>query len=357
MPSTTDTGLNQRKTTGGEAKAPRTLNDNKELMARSLIKNLPSWVPDGVKTHLDTAFGYVWPVLIAIGNLIDVLSPYVPIVMQKYEQFRKVIAPWKPELAVGMLAGLIFIFFGGYFVLTIAAFEAFRLAGWDSFADSLQKLCANYRKFRAGNEADDKRDDDGDGIDDVLQISTKNLITRKIGVFMSHTDPIVMSQCLQSIYSGSIGVLATLKIQFAKTITLGATIGECIEKPVCGILGPILRRIVPTEYHKWVQVGMEYICKSIGCSIAWLLQRIISAVHAAIRGSYMFTHAFAKWTSAHGYKGLSEGYYDEVFAALCSIMGLYIQISSMFSLPWILSFILFPLICLEFFIQQCVNFM
>lgn len=361
MPATTDPPtqtpsgeLRNRKDKGKEV---RSLDENKKIMAKNLIQQMPSWVPDNVKTNLDKLFDFVWPVFLAMCKLVDILSPLVPIVTENAKKFWTFLQPYQPMLMAPMLCGLVFIFFGGYFVLTISAFEAFRLSGWDSFCSACTTLYANYEAFKKKSEEDDKEDLDGDGIADVLQIEQKTLITRKVGVFMRSTDPVIMSQALTSIYTGFVGVVATLKIQFAKTITLGATIGECIHGPIDSILEPILYKVVPADYHKWVEVGGDYVCRSVGCSIAWFFQRIISALHAAIRGSYMFTEAFADFTKFHGYTTLSEGFWDEIFAIICSLFGLYLQITSMFMMPWILTFLLMPIVTLEWFLQLSLSFM
>jgi len=195
-----------------------------------------------------------------------------------------------------------------------------------------------------GNTEDNEKDEDNDGIADVLQIDKAHLITRKIQVFMLNTNPEEISNALGSLYTGLLGVIAALKIQFARTIALGATIGECLETPAKKYLTPVLFKMTPREYHNWVTVGVTYITRSIGVSIAWFLQRVISSVHAAIKGGTMFTAAFAEFTGKYGYTTLSEGYFDEIFAVIAAFVGLYLQLSNMFVLPWYLNLLLLPLV-------------
>merc|ERR1712007_267779 len=96
-------------------------------------------------------------------------------------------------------------------------------------------------------------------------------------------DPAVLNSSLSSLYTGWVGVLAVLKIQFAKVVTLGHAIGSRIYKTVARF-EPALEKMVPEDYSKWVGPVLNWICKAIAITIAWWTQRILSAVHGAIRG-------------------------------------------------------------------------
>ena len=59
---------------------------------------------------------------------------------------------------------------------------------------------------------------------DVNQISTKELVMRKMNLAVTAMDPNKVNGAMQGIYSGWIGVVAVLKVKFAKTIAPG----ECV---------------------------------------------------------------------------------------------------------------------------------
>jgi len=289
----------------------------------------------------------ITPVLLAIGKLINVAAPHVQKFVKYLGHLHQKLAPFHPHLLAQMFFGIVLMFFGGFFMTLIACIEAFRLTGYTPIMKALQLLWADYKKVKAASDKDDEEDLDGDGVPDVQQISAKDLASRKILVFLKSCDPTKISEATGGLYVGLVGVLATLKLQFARTITLGATIGEIISKPAIKFGHPILCAVVPVDYQRWIDVIIMYICKSIGVSIAWNLQRIISSVHSAMRGAQMFTEAFAEFTAAFGYMALSRGYWDEAFAVVCALGGFYLQINSWFSLPWILWFPLLPLVILE----------
>ena len=64
-----------------------------------------------------------------------------------------------------------------------------------------------------------------------------------------------------------------MRLKFANTITLGSTIGDAFAKPAKKVLQKPIEQAVPAEYKKWVEVGINYACKSMGVSLAWMIQR------------------------------------------------------------------------------------
>ena len=92
----------------------------------------------------------ILPFFIMGGKFINTLGPYF---VQAYDLILKgqaALAPYHPELIWGMVWGLTMMFFGGYFVLVIASYEAFRLSGWESFKVAFTKIKANYDAFQVG---------------------------------------------------------------------------------------------------------------------------------------------------------------------------------------------------------------
>jgi len=288
------------------------------------------------------------------------LRTSIPLLAKAWTYFRifyAKIQPYYPIELGKMLFGLILIFFGGYFVTTIAVIEAVNLCGWDQFNSAFELIYEDFVKVMKANEEDNKIDADNDGIADVNQISSNELVNRKVRLFLKECDPQNLSMALGGIYSGGISVMATLRIKFARVITLGASIGQVLAKPSRKYLVGVFEKLIPEDYHKWIPVVINYFCRTIGIYIAWMIQRILSAFHSALRGSYIFTEAFAEWTKKKKYSVvITEGYFDEVFCVICSIVGIYWQISSWFSLPFLLKIVLFPIIFFETILSWCVAF-
>lgn len=93
---------------------------------------------------------------------------------------------WKllPKNMVTMIFGATLCYFGGTYVASIAAIEAFRTMGFEKARKDLADVWVYVEKVQAVSVEDDAVDDDGDGIADVDQISPSELVRRKIELTM-----------------------------------------------------------------------------------------------------------------------------------------------------------------------------
>jgi len=136
-------------------------------------------------------------------------------------------------------------------------------------------------------------------------------------------------------------------MEFARTIALGVAIGDVIANPFIKFFRPIITKAIPADYEKWVEIGIQYACKLFGFWIAIFVARMLAAVHSAMRGAKMFTTSFAVYAARRGYKHLSQGYWDDIFAGAVAILGVYWQVKAGFQLPFLLKLPLLPFILLE----------
>jgi hypothetical protein len=92
------------------------------------------------------------------------------------------VLPARPRLPLNvaqMMFGLALCYFGGTFVTTIAAAEAFRTMGYEKARDDLTSLWLQIKPVLEANDEDDLKDDDGDGVADVDQLTPPELLQRK----------------------------------------------------------------------------------------------------------------------------------------------------------------------------------
>jgi hypothetical protein len=85
-------------------------------------------------------------------------------------------------------------------------------------------------KVKDANVLDDTKDDDGDGVADVQQVTPSELVRRKLVLIMKTIDePDRINTAAASIWAASISVLATLAIEFAATtaMALGVRSAQC----------------------------------------------------------------------------------------------------------------------------------
>ena len=248
-------------------------------------------------------------------------------------------------------------FFGGDFLTLIAAMEAFRMSGYEATKESIANIAQDFKKIAAENKKDDDADSNGDGVKDVLQITPADLVRRKTMLFIKVADPKRLTDSIAVISATFFAVIATLKLQFAKTITLGCAIGDAISRPADKYILPILEKSLPKEYAKWASPVMHYFIKSLSISVAWTVQRVLSAVHSAMRGGLMFSRNILAYLSKMNYIHIDaeETVLDEVVGYGFALMGIWFQLSLGFSIPFPLNVVLFPFTLLEYTLMWVVN--
>ena len=145
-----------------------------------------------VKTTVD--------VVLKIARLAGVLTEAAyPYLEQAYCTITSVyssLAPYRPDVLLPSLIGFILCFFGGEFVLLIAAVEAYRICGWTESLKCAKDLLHDFQAVAVASKKDDAVDDNHDGIPDVDQISTKELTARKLTLFVKTVDPQRFNQSL-----------------------------------------------------------------------------------------------------------------------------------------------------------------
>jgi hypothetical protein len=136
------------------------------------------------------------------------------------------------------------------FANTIAAVEAFKHSGYEKARTCFHDLKKAASDVYEANEQDNLRDDNLDGIADIDQIDKRQLLSRKITLLIRTVDPTVLQQAFIGLYQGFIGVLATLKFKFAKSIALGLSVGNMAKRPLAVLLTPTLKHVLkPGRYR------------------------------------------------------------------------------------------------------------
>ncbi|CAD7961959.1 unnamed protein product [Amoebophrya sp. A25] len=258
---------------------------------------------------------------------------------------------------VVMLAGLGLCLFGGCFPLLIAAYEAFRMAGWDGMKSSIIDLRDEGRAALAAHKKDETVDDDGDGVPDVQQISPRDLAMRKTLLVLRVINPEKVSKAFSAVVAGLIAVLASLKLTFARSITLGATLGEVIQKRVDAKVTPVVQELVPDDAKKWVPIVFGWAGKIFAVWVACMLQTVISAFHSAIRGGQMFGVALVRYLNKTGKisHNEDESLMDEAAGYGAAGVGFLFQLYMGFSLPFPFWIVFLPASIAEYSLGTAVQ--
>lgn len=285
--------------------------------------------------------------------LLDATFKVLPVVINlsqtSYKFYRRL-----PIEYVQLLIGTVMCFFGGFYPTVLAALQAAEHGGLTTVRKALSVLSKEVMVIIEENKKDDKVDADGDGIADAKQIDGKELLARKAKLILAKINPEKVNDAIVSIYKVWISVLAVLTIQFARTIALSLTISSFIKQLADRFLLPIVRRAIPKEYQQWCPVVLDWWYKSIGISIAWKIQTIISAFTSAIAGGLIMSRALML-IRFKGAKNHEDTYRDEILSYVFGGIGFYFQYGQSFDPPGVVKLLLWPVELAEYYIRWSIT--
>jgi len=264
-----------------------------------------------------------------------------------------------------MGVGLCFCFCGGLYPTLFAAVEALRLTGWAATKQAVMRLMQQAKTVLEANKKDNLVDDDNDGIADVKQIDSKTLLLRKTNLVVTTCDPAQVDAALTGLYTSWLAVAAVLKVRFARTISLAMSIASTIRAPTNQYILPALKLAVPPAYHAWLPVLIGWACKSFAISIAWFIQRILSAAASSVRGGTLAIRALTNLAYNKGLAAKLGGalpanvedtqQLQRILGWALAALGFYVQYKFGFQVPFPLNILTWPLQVGESALQWAVT--
>ena len=234
-----------------------------------MIREASARAPPSVVPHLQELSSQLAWVVIAVKKA-------VPIYVRTYKQAFDFVSKLPADL-LRSLYGFCLCFFGGSYVASLACISAFKLCGWETTKQCIVELREEYRLVEQRSIEDDAVNANSDDITDVDKMSS--LVQRKINIALTTANPDKIKRALSGLYTASLAVLATMKIKFARTVALGMSVATTLRVAAGHYLVPILVHLLPPEHHRWIETLIDLACKFTSVTIAWFLQRTISAVH------------------------------------------------------------------------------
>lgn len=277
-----------------------------------------------------------------------------------------------PADQIQMIVGLVLCFFGGTYVALIAAVEAFRTMGGEQLWEDLDCIWDHILVIWERHKLDDGRDDDNDGIADVDQIPASELWKRKLRLALVAVDePTVLQSAIGSLWSACLGVLATLKLQFAQTVGYALAISEMVGYPMCRLFGPALGWMLGSELKHWVETIITTAVMVVCVLLVWWMQKVRAAFYSGIRGGRVFADALIDLLeqrkllsrvpaslvsfNEEGKYDADESHLDEIIAYPLAMLGFGFQVSSFFMLPFPLDWVLWPVSMVETFLELQIS--
>jgi len=279
----------------------------------------------------------------------EIAAPYCIKAWEKGNEIYKSL----PEDIILCIMGLLLCFFGGTFSALIAAVEAFRLTGWDQTHTCLSTLYQEYKLVLAANVK--QEEDEGN---EEKQVSPSELLAKKVHLLLVNVkEPERLSNAVMGITSSCMSVIAVLRVEFAKTITLAVSIGNTMQSAGEKLVVPLLHQVIPSQYHHWIPTLVNYVCKSIAIAIAWYIQKVISAFHSGVKGGLMVSRNLMNYCNKKGYLNLKheDTNLDEIAGWALATIGVYFQVRYGFTLPFPFNIILLPFTILEMMIIWAVS--
>ena len=258
------------------------------------------------------------------------------------------------------LVGAALCFFGGAYVASIAAVEAFALVGWSTTGAALEEIYEDLRLIKAAHDEDERKKTDGDGAAITLlkaaQEQPAELLQSKLRVAaMAVRDPEKLTTAVAGVYAGWIAVQGTLRLEFAKTITLGVSIASMLDAPALRYGLPLLAHVVPPEYQRWLPTLIRTAAKAIAISLAWYLSVVIAAIQSALRGGQLCAKGLLRWAAKHelvaGVGAEEGGFADEALGYALASLGFYTQWAWGFALPFPFNIVMAPFSLVEWWIR------
>lgn len=306
-----------------------------EKMTEALASMAP--LPQSVKQVIDK----MAPAIGQVGAAIEKAQPYIAqALVEAYKRYQRL-----PDKLVSSLYGFCICFFGGSYPASFAAIEAFQATGGHQMVAYLDDIGEQFKNVVELNKQDDLKDDDGDGVADVVAVKDPKLLAkRKLVLFLRAVDPDRLTWALAGLYSGYMGILVSLKIQFASTVALASSIGDNIRPLARKILAPVLLQTLSEDYHKWVNCLVKYGCKAVALILAWRIQKIISSVQTSIKGGAMLATNLYLFLREVGkvQKPIDQTIADDIAGLGFAVLGIYFQLVKGGGVPFPFNILMLP---------------
>lgn len=304
----------------------------------------------GIRPGQKGSGGWLLDFISIMWNLISkVLNTVGPPIQKLIQATNDLINKLPVDLILSMV-GLLLVFFGGFFSVTVATLEAIYCSGWETIKVNFAYLFAESEAIWKKSKEDDLKDEDNDGVADVKQMSITGLFSHKVGLIMANCkDPQKVIDMCHGIMQCNLNIIATLKVDMAKAITLGHSIGENLRKLMSIILVPALGYLLDKDYHHWIAPIINAVCKFISISISMLIQRVLSTTQGAIRGGLLFSRRMLKYLNSIKVVNIDHEstYIDEYVGWGLASVGVLFQVFLGFSLPFPLNLLLSPFTLVE----------
>lgn len=163
-------------------------------------------------------------------------------------------------------------------------------------------------------------------------MSPDDYVKHKVSVAMAAVEnPQVLESAVGNLWSAYLAVLATLRMQFARTVAIALGAAEMIRQPVTKAAVPMLVPLLLPDRKQWAETIINSSVNAICIVIAMKIQEVISAFYSGLRGGKMFADGAIGLLTDTGYiakvPGItlpfdhSKSYFDELITYVLAFSG------------------------------------
>ena len=297
------------------------------------------------------------------------MSKVLPILLATGKSAKKFtlerVAPFYTDELGRVMWNVILVFFGGQFALTIMAIQAFNMAGSSMIRESMAKMRTSYyqamEKLRNDPEAKSIFDSNKDGVISLEEVGSAVVSTltgdsnakrqrsmKMVSICLRCIDPNRISEAFSGFIMGLMAVIATLRSNIAKCISVGAKIGEHITELAKARSQKALYEKFP-QHKEWVDVGLQSTSTVIGVIMSLMLVKVVNSFNCALEGARSLASQALRFAHSRG-KLLSIKEQDKSIRAIVLgivFIGVMTQLKAAFKCPWYLKLLLFPAVISE----------
>lgn len=270
------------------------------------------------------------------------LAAYVALLSDAYTAA----VTYLPPSALPLAWGLLLCFFGGDYVTLIAAAEAYSLCGGAEATEALRAVAAEARAVLAASAADDAKEAS------AKPVAPAVLLRRKALLLARCAHPEALSSASAKLWVTYIGVLAALKLRFARMLSLALAIAATLQPVVARAALPALDAAVPIELRKWTPGAISVALKALVLLLALCLQSALASVHSALAGGALAArHGLALLQARRLLKGPVDDKLVQAVGLGLAALGVASQAAAGFHVPFPLSLATAPLDAAEWAIR------
>jgi len=203
------------------------------------------------------------------------LSPFAVIAVAFVFDAYSAVLRYTPPEFIPALWGFVLCFFGGEYITLIALVEAYQLCGGDKASAAAAELYAEASLAIDASMMEDAG---------IAALAPKELAAHKAALVLRVVDPAKTQLALGELYMVWMAVLATLKIQFARTVALALSINGSLKPAADKFVVPAIEAACAPDFKKWVPVAVETGLKGAVVVLAWMLTTLVATVQSALRG-------------------------------------------------------------------------